>query len=281
MKRIKWKKVLAYGLWGLICIGIVGTASYPFVSDYLLAQKQNAQIEKFNQNDRRRDTKDYLTSFYRRRSTSEAPQDPFAKAKSEKKNTVNVAESSLKTIALVSIPKIHEVLPVFDNTSATALDNGVGLLENTDPPIGGKGRHSVLTGHSGLSLNRLFTDLPKVKKGDKFYIKINGQVHAYQVDQLKTVTPDNLRYFATDPKQDYVTLVTCTPLFINSHRLLVRGHRIPYRKHVAITQNAGLTPLGKAVIATALSLVVIATMYLVLRNRNRQNTKKAKRLELK
>ncbi|MSE09734.1 sortase, partial [Lactobacillus salivarius] len=94
-------------------------------------------------------------------------------------------------------------------------------LEHTSDITGGKGKHAVLTGHSGLSLNKLFTDLPKVKKGDDFYIKVNGEVHAYKVDQIKTVLPTNMKYLKVDPNKDYVTLVTCTPLFVNTHRLLV------------------------------------------------------------
>lgn len=141
-----------------------------------------------------------------------------------------------------------------------ALDNGVGVLENTPLPVGGKGKHSVLTGHSGLSLNRLFTDLPKLKKGDKFYIKVNHQIHAYQVDQIKTVLPDNLNYFKLDPNKDLITLVTCTPLFQNTHRLLVRGHRVPYHAE-DISSDGGLTSLGKAAIAALIALALMGLFY--------------------
>lgn len=267
MKRINWRKVLLYGIWLIACGGIVTASVYPFASDYLLARKQSAQIEAFDKKDKKQSRKDFLQAFYRQHSKSQPTEDPFSQSEKKSKNSVNVAAESLKTIAVLSVPKIHEVLPVFDNTSSVALDNGVGLLENTDPPIGGKGHHSVLTGHSGLSLNRLFTDLNKVKMGDKFYIKVNHEVHAYQVDQIKKVTPDDLRYFATDPQQDYVTLVTCTPLFINSHRLLVRGHRIPYNPQAKIPTEGGLTPLAKMLLAIAGSLSVIGIGFAWVRHR--------------
>ncbi|MCC4500304.1 class C sortase [Limosilactobacillus reuteri] len=260
-QEVNWKTGFYYLLWVIICLGIVGASSYPFISDFLLAQKQEAQITQFDKTNRNQSTLDYLKAFYRDRKSGKV-EDPFKRNASQKnKHDVDVAASRLKTIAILAIPKIHEVLPVYDNTSATALDNGVGLLENTAPPIGGKGNHSVLTGHSGLSLNQLFTDLPKLKLGDEFYLKVNGEVHAYKVDQIKTVLPDDFRYLQTDPHQDYVTLVTCTPLFQNTHRLLVRGHRVPYHPRGDINSDGGLTSLGKGVIAAVLTSTLLYLIY--------------------
>lgn len=265
MKFKRWKKGAYYTLWALICLGIVGASTYPFFADFRLAQKQQAQVQRFDQTNRNQTEMDYLKAFYRHRR-KEKNQDPFQRNTTAKKsNSVDVAESDLKTIAVLAIPKIHEILPVYDNTSSTALDNGVGLLENTSPPVGGIGTHSVLTGHSGLSLNQLFTDLPKVKKGDEFYLKVNGEVHAYKVDQIKTVLPDDFRYLQIDPNKDYVTLVTCTPLFRNTHRLLVRGHRIPYNPQTKIEEDDGFTSLGKGVI---IAVVTISLMYAVYRWQN-------------
>ena len=260
-RGVNWKTGFYYLLWVVICLGIVGASSYPFISDFLLAQKQEVQITQFDKANRNQSTLAYLKDFYRHRQTSKV-EDPFQRNDRQKdQHDVDVAASKLKTIAVLAIPKIHEVLPVYDNTSTTALDNGVGLLENTAPPIGGKGNHSVLTGHSGLSLNQLFTDLPKLKLGDEFYLKVNGEVHAYRVDQIKTVLPDNFKYLQTDPHQDYVTLVTCTPLFRNTHRLLVRGHRVPYHPRGDINSDGGLTSLGKAVLAGGLTSAALYGIY--------------------
>ena len=278
MKR-KIKHTLYYVLWVVICLGIISVATYPFVSDFLLAQKQQKQIEQFDKQDSKISKQDYLAAFYKRRAKQTTVTDPFAEEKKykDKSNSVDVAKSQLKTIGILSIPKIKEVLPIYDNTSSVALDNGIGLLEHTSDITGGKGKHAVLTGHSGLSLNKLFTDLPKIKKGDEFYIKVNGEIHAYKVDQIKTVLPTNMKYLQVSPGKDYVTLVTCTPLFVNTHRLLVRGHRVPYHKQAKLESDGGLTSLGKAAIVLIITLVVIFVVYKFLKKNNKA-MKKSKKL---
>lgn len=270
----KGKKPLTLVIWGLLCLTILGLSTYPFLNDYFLAQKQEAEVARSE-----RHGSSYLESFYKAPKT-EKPVDPFANSATKKKNknSVDVAEAELKPVAALSIPKIKEVLPVYMGTSQTALDNGIGVLENTSLPTGGKGKHSVLTGHSGLSLNRLFTDLPKLKKGDKFYIKVNKEIHAYQVDQIKKVLPNNLKYFKVDPNQDYVTLVTCTPLFQNTHRLLVRGHRVPYHAE-NINADGGLTSLGKAAIVAIVVTSAMALFYCFTHRKNRKK-KKVKKVYL-
>ncbi len=265
----KFSHRLYYSFWVVLCISIIGIAMYPFISDYMLAQKQKQQIEQFDQKDNKTSKKDYLEAFYKKRSTQKKVSDPFSqRQEKEDKNSVDVARSQLKTVAVLSIPKIKEVLPVYDNTSTIALDNGIGLLENTSDPTGGKGKHAVLTGHSGLSLNKLFTDLPKLKIGDKFYIKVNGEIHAYQVDQIKKVLPDNVKYLQTEKNKDLVTLVTCTPVFVNTHRLLVRGHRVAYDPSVKIKTDGGLTSLGKGVlVGVGASATILMIVYFVRRHK--------------
>lgn len=262
---------LYYSFWVVLCISIIVIATYPFVSDYRLAQKQKQQIEQFDKKDDQTSKKDYLEAFYKKRSTQKKVNDPFSQeTKKDDDNSVDVAKSQLKTVAILSIPKIHEVLPVYDNTSTIALANGVGLLENTSDPTGGKSKHAVLTGHSGLSLNKLFTDLYKLKKGDKFYIKVNGEIHAYQIDQIKTVLPDNMKYLQIEKNKDLVTLITCTPIFVNTHRLLVRGHRIAYDPSVKIQTDGGLTSLGKGIlVGVGVATTILVVVYFV-----RKRTKK-------
>ena len=269
MDKNRIKHIIYYVFWVVICLGIIGAATYPFISDYLLSQKQMQQIERFDKKDSKTSKQDYLSAFYQRRAKQKTVTDPFAQAKKDKtkSNSVDVAKSQLNTIGVLAIPKIKEILPIYDNTSSIALDNGIGLLEHTSDITGGKGKHAVLTGHSGLSLNKLFTDLPKVKKGDEFYIKVNGEVHAYKVDQIKTVLPTNMKYLKVDPNKDYVTLVTCTPLFVNTHRLLVRGHRVPYHK-ANIETDGGVTSLGKAVlVGTGIMTIMLIIAYLIKRRK--------------
>ncbi|MBW4156029.1 class C sortase [Enterococcus faecium] len=102
------------------------------------------------------------------------------------------------------------------------------LLEGTSYPTGGENAHAVISSHRGLPQAKLFTDLPKLTLGDSFYIEINGRTLAYQVDQIKTVEPTDTKDLRIEKGQDFVTLLTCTPYMVNSHRLLVRGHRVPY-----------------------------------------------------
>lgn len=130
-------------------------------------------------------------------------------------------------IGHVMIPKINQDLPIYAGSGEDNLQRGVGHLEGTSLPIGGPSTHAVLTAHRGLPTARLFTDLDKMRRGDRFYIEHLGGKLAYQVDSIKVITPDRLDELYLVPDKDYVTLLTCTPYMINSHRLLVRGLRVP------------------------------------------------------
>ena len=132
----------------------------------------------------------------------------------------------------IRIPKINAELPIYHGTEEKVLQSGVGHFEGTSLPIGGESTHAVLTGHRGLPSKLLFTDLDNLEKGDIFYIKVLGETFAYQVDQILTVLPENTKELTIVPGKDYVTLVTCTPYAVNTHRLLVRGYRIPYEEAV-------------------------------------------------
>ncbi|MDT0901799.1 class C sortase, partial [Staphylococcus pseudintermedius] len=122
---------------------------------------------------------------------------------------------------------------MFDTTNDLFLAKGTSLLEGTSYPTGGKSTHAVISGHRGLPSAKLFTDLPDLKKGDVFFIEINKRTLAYEIDQLKVVEPTETEDLLIEKDKDLVTLLTCTPYMINSHRLLVRGHRIPYTPKMA------------------------------------------------
>jgi len=127
----------------------------------------------------------------------------------------------------ISIPNIGVELMIYHTVEEPVLQVGSGHLPGTSFPIGGKGTHAVLSGHRGLTTAALFTDLDRMVEGDKFYVSVLDDVLTYQVDQIKTVLPNETSDIAIDPEMDYCTLLTCTPYGINSHRLLVRGHRVP------------------------------------------------------
>ena len=128
----------------------------------------------------------------------------------------------------IDIPKINVYLPVQHGTGADTLECAVGHVVGTSLPVGGSSTHAVLSAHSGLASSKLFSDIDQLAEGDVFYIHVLGEVLAYEVDAINTVLPTDTSLLQIEDGKDYVTLVTCTPFGINTHRLLVRGHRVPY-----------------------------------------------------
>ncbi|MCQ4022020.1 MULTISPECIES: class C sortase [unclassified Ruminococcus] len=168
-------------------------------------------------------------------------QDPFENASDSKDETEPTEED--KTVdeyyqmlslndehmmGFIKIPEITLTCPIYHGATEAQLQKGVGHLKGTSLPVGGTGTHCVLTGHTGVPGNMLFTDLEKLNIGDKFYLHILDEVLAYQIDQIEVVEPHDTRQLQIDRDKDLCTLVTCTPYGINSHRLLVRGARVEY-----------------------------------------------------
>ena len=141
-------------------------------------------------------------------------------------------------MAYVDIPKINVYLPVQHGTDADTLENSVGHVVGTSLPVGGSSTHAVLSAHSGLASSKLFSDIEQLAAGDVFYIHVLGEVLAYKVDAIHTVLPTDTRLLQIEEGKDLVTLVTCTPFGVNTHRLLVRGHRIPYTPEQEATAAA-------------------------------------------
>ena len=131
-------------------------------------------------------------------------------------------------MAYVDISKINVYLPVQHGTDAETLERAVGHVVGTSLPVGGSSTHAVLSAHSGMASSRLFSDIDQLTVGDTFYIHVLGDTLAYKVDAINTVLPTDTRLLQIEDGKDYVTLVTCTPFGVNTHRLLVRGHRVPY-----------------------------------------------------
>ena len=138
----------------------------------------------------------------------------------------------------VDIPKINVYLPVQHGTGAETLEKSVGHVVGTSLPVGGSSTHAVLSAHSGLASSKLFSDIDQLTEGDTFYVHVLGEVLAYEVDSINTVLPTDTSLLQIEEGEDLVTLVTCTPFGINTHRLLVRGHRIPYTPEQATTAAA-------------------------------------------
>lgn len=128
----------------------------------------------------------------------------------------------------IDIPKINVYLPVQHGTDADTLERAVGHVVGTSLPVGGSSTHAVLSAHSGMASSKLFSDIDQLTEGDTFYIHVLGEVLAYKVDAIHTVLPTDTSLLQIEDGKDLVTLVTCTPFGVNTHRLIVRGHRVPY-----------------------------------------------------
>ncbi|MDR0853565.1 MAG: class C sortase [Clostridiales Family XIII bacterium] len=167
---------------------------------------------------------------YNLRIGGAAPVDPFSGASpfpfDDYTEILNVNGNGV--MAYLMIPKIDAMLPVYHGVTAEVLERGIGHIPTTALPVGGEGTHCVLAGHRGLPAQELFTRLDVLSIGDEFYINVMGRMMAYQVDDISVVLPEETDILKPAAGEDYVTLSTCTPLGVNSHRLLVRGTRIPY-----------------------------------------------------
>ena len=173
----------------------------------------------------------------------------------------------------IRIPKINVTLPIYHGTANETLEKGAGHLENTSLPIGGTGTHAVLSAHSGLPTAALFTDLEKLAEGDLFFLDVLDETLAYRVDQVKVVEPEDTSDLLIDTNADYVTLVTCTPYGINSHRLLVRGVRTEYVETLeteAQTEQTSGSPWNKPYTVAGIILILLLTLYTIIRFRKRK-----------
>lgn len=176
-------------------------------------------------------------------------------------NVLDIGE----TMGHIEIPSINVNLPIYHGISDDVLSQGIGHMSNSSFPIGGLGTHTALTGHRGLPSSKLFRDLDKVEVDDVFYIHTLDETLAYKIDDIQIVLPSETNWLEMKEDKDYVTLITCEPYMINTHRLLVRGERVPYDPLV----KAEVTPKGKDNIqrfeqALFIGGIVIITVFMLL-----------------
>lgn len=223
----------------IIAVGFL-LLSYPFVSNFIFEKSAGSTVESYRKKtagmDRKKKEKaiDEARQYNRDLVDSKVVlTDPF-KAKDSKGETLfynRVLDMDGSGImGYLKVPCISVDLPIYHGTSAEVLEHGIGHLAATSFPVGGKSTHAVLTGHTGLSSAKLFTDLTEMKKGDLFFIHVLNQKLAYKVDQIKVVKPEDTRDLQIIDGEDHVTLLTCTPYGVNDHRLLVRGVRTTYHE---------------------------------------------------
>lgn len=168
-------------------------------------------------------------------------------------------------IGYIEISKIHCSLPIYHGTDESVLQIAIGHIEGSSLPVGGEGTHCVLSGHRGLPSAKLFTDLDKLSEGDTFVIRVLDETLTYEVDQIRIVEPYEVSDLEIEEGNDYCTLVTCTPYGINTHRLLVRGHRIENAEDAAnIRITADAMQIEPVIIAPIIAIPMLLLLLIML-----------------
>lgn len=244
-------------------IGLLITL-YPFYSDSLNGFIDQKRIEQAQQISIKKKEKLKVQMQEENQQKVEAGLapgvDPFD-------NQLTDTHSSAQLIGAVNIPKINVNVALYDTLNQRVLEKGAGVLQGTSFPLGGVPSHSVISAHSGLSTRRLFTDLGKLKKEDLFILTVLGEKLAYKVSTIQVVEPDDTSGIKLENGKDIVTLLTCTPYMINSHRLLVTGERVPYNEEVQAIENDGArkSQLIHLLILLGVALLVGMIIYSIFR----------------
>lgn len=214
--------------------------SYPKVSDYIAKKNQVEAIREYNEivvqiDEEKMKEEMEKAQTYNENLSGDPVHDPFVAGSGYAlpENYLEVLNiSSDGIMAYIEIPKISVYLPIYHGTSDVVLQKGVGHIESTSVPIGGNSTHSVLTGHTGLPSAELFTRLDELVKGDIFYIHVLNETITYKVYETKVILPNEIKELQITKGRDLITLVTCTPYGVNTHRLLVKAERTEYEEYI-------------------------------------------------
>ena len=231
-KKKKKSKINSIINFILVLIFLAGLSLllYPTFSEYWNSFRQSRAISSYNEQIAGMDEVIYNEAWKSARAYNKSILDRknvYVLSDEENEDYNNQLKlTSNNVMAYVEIPKIKCSLPIYHGTSEGVLQTAIGHLEWTSLPVGGESTHCVLSGHRGLPSAKLFTDLDKLEIGDQFYIRVLNEVLNYEVDQVKVVLPEETKDLHIVEGEDYCTLFTCTPYAVNTHRLLVRGHRV-------------------------------------------------------
>jgi len=270
------RKVPIIFIFLLFAVGVV-ILLYPLISEWHNSRSQTTVIENYNHAVAGLSETEYESLREAARAYNQGLlgsvvlTDPFdasaaKKLSEEYESLLNIGGDGV--MGTVRIPQIGVELPVYHGTATETLEKGTGHLENTSLPIGGAGTHAVLSAHSGLPAAALFTELTKLTEGDLFFLDVLDETLAYRVDQVKVVEPEDTSDLLIDANADYVTLVTCTPYGINSHRLLVRGVRTEYVETLeqeAQTEQTPGNPWSKPYTIAGIILILLLVLYTIVR----------------
>ena len=285
-KRKKKKRNLLLLLAPLLLFAAgAGIFLYPAISNYLAERQQTEVIHTYQAKVDEMEQAEIDAAWqeaveYNENLAGDPVHDPFIMGSGyvlpdNYEEVLNVDGDGV--MGYIDIPKIDVYLPIYHGTSEEVLAEGAGHLEMTALPIGGENRHSVISAHRGLPSAELFTRLDEMEAGDQFYIHVLDQTLAYEVDQIEVILPEELSLLQPEEDKDLVTLLTCTPYAVNTHRLLVRGTRVPYvesavQDHVdrARADRSWLEEYIHAIVLGVLLLIILGTAAFLIWRRKRK-----------
>ena len=253
----------------LLLLAGVSLLLYPSLSDYWNSMHQTRAIASYAETVSQLDTAQYdemwkaAQNYNRSLAQRETAFALTGEQKAAYESLLDV--SGLGVMGYIEIPEIDCSLPIYHGTEESVLQVAVGHLEWSNLPVGGEGTHCVLSGHRGLPSAKLFTNLDKLAVGDTFLLRVLDEVLTYEVDQILIVEPEQVDALGIMPGEDYCTLVTCTPYGINTHRLLVRGHRVentPEAARMHVTADA--TQFDPLLVAPVLAIPVLLLLLMIL-----------------
>lgn len=272
------KKHISTIIIALIFLAGLGFLLYPTVSNLWNRAHQSRAIATYTKQVEKLDdsqNKEMLKAARKYNKSLLKKSDHWKLSKKDKKKYESLLDvSGTGIMGYIEVPKIDCSLPIYHGTDEGALQIAIGHLEGSSLPVGGKSTHCVLSGHRGLPSARLFTDLDQMEEGDVFVLNVLGRKLAYEVDQIKVVLPDEMYDLEIVQGKDLCTLVTCTPYGINTHRLLVRGHRTKYIEEtvVRVQKEAEKKETGIWLLAGGGAVfLIIIIIVVVKRRRKRRN----------
>ena len=247
----------------LICI-------FPVISNMVERQRQADAVATYRQTMEKEDEKEIEEKWRQANEYNEMlfqAKGGIVEETEEKKYEELLNIHGTDIMGSLEIPKIQVELPIYHGTEDEVLSNGIGHLEGTSLPIGGENTHSVLTGHSGLPSSKLLVRLDEMKIGDLFFIHTYKEVMAYKVEEIIVVKPEDTAWMEIKAEKDLVSLVTCTPFGINSHRLIVTGHRVDYKEKEYIKIKPQLPSVREIIVTVFPILFVISVGVIQIKNR--------------
>ncbi len=282
-KKSGLKKQMPNIIFGLIFLVGICVFLYPSISNYINSRHQSRTVATYDEAISSMSEEDYAAFWeaayaYNEALAQKAMNFTLSDEELEEYNSI-LDPTGTGVIGTIEIENIGVNLPIYHGTEESVLQVGIGHLEGTSFPTGNATTHAVLSGHRGLPSSKLFTDLDQMIVGDTFLLHIMDQTFAYQVDQISIVLPEEVTGLAIVDGEEYVTLVTCTPYGVNTHRLLVRAKRVDYSEETKLIVPADATKYGNMFVAPFVGapVLVIAFIIFLFRTRKPKNTKSKRR----